>query len=154
MAHSTVTIRELTAADETQWRRLWTGYLEYYESTVPEDVYQSTFNRLLSDTDNEFSGLIAEVDGQPVGLTHYLFHRSCWSVENVCYLQDLYVDPELRGKSIGRALIEAVYAAADKAGHPGVYWMTQHFNKVGRRLYDRVAELSPFIIYERPGHEA
>lgn len=154
MIDSTVIIRSLTSADEPEWRRLWTGYLEYYESTVAEEVYRTTFDRLVSDVDNEFSGLIAEVDGHPVGLTHYLFHRSCWSVENVCYLQDLYVDPELRGKSIGRALIEGVYKAADKAGNPGVYWMTQHFNQVGRRLYDRVAQQSPFIVYEREGHDA
>ena len=153
MTNSMVNIRPLTRADEPEWRRLWTGYLEYYESTVSEEVYRTTFERLVSDVDNEFSGLIAEIDGQSVGLTHYLFHRSCWSVENVCYLQDLFVEPELRGKSIGRALIEAVYDAADKAGHPGVYWMTQHFNQVGRRLYDRVAQQSPFIVYEREGHD-
>ena len=147
-------IRPLTTSDEPQWRRLWTGYLEYYESTVPEEVYATTFARLLSEDDNEFHGLIAELDGQAVGLTHYLYHRSCWSVVNTCYLQDLYVDPEVRGKSFGRALIEAVYAAADEAGCPGVYWQTQDFNAVGRRLYDRVGELSPFIVYNRPGHDA
>lgn len=147
-------IRPLARGDETEWRRLWTGYLEYYESTVTEQVYQKTFERLLSGAENEFHGLIAELDGRPIGLTHYLYHRSCWSVENVCYLQDLFVDLEVRGRSYGRALIEAVYAAADSAGCPGVYWLTQHFNEAGRRLYDRVGELSPFIVYNRAGHEA
>lgn len=149
-----VIIRPLEQNDEPEWRRLWTGYLEYYETVLPEAIYQSTFSRLLSDDPQEFHGLIAELDGQPVGLTHYVFHRSCWSVENSCYLQDLYVDSGQRGKSIGRALIEAVYDAADRAGHPGVYWQTQHFNSVGRRLYDRVGELSDFLVYSRPGFEA
>ena len=147
-------IRPLTRADEGAWRRLWTAYLEYYESTVPEDVYRTTFDRLLSEDPGEFHGLIAERGERPVGLAHYLFHRTCWSVENSCYLQDLFVDPEHRGLSIGRALIETVYAAADEAGHPGVYWMTQHFNAAGRRLYDRVGRLSDFIVYERPGRSA
>ena len=80
--------------------------------------------------------------------------ESCWSIENNCYLQDLFVDPEVRGRSIGRALIEAVYQAADEEGHPNVYWLTQHFNATGRRLYDRVGELSDFIVYNRPGFEA
>jgi len=146
-----LTIRPVEATDEAEWRRLWTGYLEYYESELPEEVYRSTFARLLSDDPQEFHGLIAELSGQPVGLTHFVFHRSCWSIENTCYLQDLFVDLDVRGKSIGRALIEAVYAAADKAGHPNVYWQTQNFNKAGRRLYDRVGELSPFIVYGRPG---
>jgi GNAT superfamily N-acetyltransferase len=142
-------IRPLQAGDEAQWRRLWTLYLEFYESTVPEQVYRTTFARLLSGEDNEFCGLIALRGGQPVGITHYLFHRHCWSVENVCYLQDLYVDTSLRGTGVGRALIEAVYAAADDAGCPSVYWLTQDSNEAGRRLYDRVGRLTPFIRYSR-----
>lgn len=147
-------IRALQAHDEPRWRELWTGYLEYYESTVEEVVYATTFKRLLSSDDNEFNGLLLEKEGVAVGLVHYLFHRSCWSVENKCYLQDLFVAPGCRGQSLGRALIEAVYSAADEAGCPGVYWMTQDFNKVGRRLYDRVGELSDFIVYQRPGFDA
>ncbi len=143
-------IRPLLAKDEPEWRRLWTLYLEYYESEVPEAVYQTTWQRLLSGLPNEYQGLMAFAGGRAVGLTHYLFHRHCWRIENVCYLQDLVVDTNMRGKSVGRALIEAVYAAADAEGCPRVYWTTQHFNEVGRRLYDRVGELTPFIKYERP----
>lgn len=144
-----LTIRFLRAGDEPEWRQLWTLYLEYYESSVPEAVYRSTFARLLSGEANEYRCLLALRGGQPIGLAHYLFHRSCWQVENVCYLQDLYVDESERGRSVGRALIEAVYEKADAEGCPEVYWMTQHFNEAGRRLYDRVATCSPFIIYER-----
>jgi GNAT superfamily N-acetyltransferase len=144
-----VVIRPLHAADEVEWRRLWTGYLDYYETSVPEVVYATTFARLLGDDPQDFNGLIAEVDGKAMGLVHYLFHRHCWKVENVCYLQDLYVDPAARGTGLGRALIEAVYAAADANGTPAVYWMTQHFNDAGRRLYDRIGKLTPFIRYSR-----
>ncbi|MEP0508246.1 MAG: GNAT family N-acetyltransferase, partial [Aurantimonas coralicida] len=99
--------------------------------------------------DNEFRGLIAEAGGKPVGLVHFLFHRHCWRVEDVCYLQDLYADPEVRGTGVGRRLIEAVYAAADAAGSPTVYWMTQDFNTTARKLYDRIAAVTPFIKYQR-----
>ena len=149
---SDVVIRPLTAEDKAEWRRLWTGYLEFYESEVSEEVYETTFSRLLAGnagTDNEYRGLLAVIDGRPVGLVHYLFHRHCWKVEDVCYLQDLYADPEVRGQGIGRALIEAVYKAADEAGNPAVSWMTQEFNEVGRRLYDRIGKLTPFIKYSR-----
>jgi GNAT superfamily N-acetyltransferase len=145
----TVLIRPLVAADEAEWRRLWTGYLRFYETTVPEEVYATTFARLLSGADNEYRGLIAEVDRKQVGLVHFLFHRHCWRVENVCYLQDLYADPAVRGTGVGRKLIEAVYAAADEAGCPGVYWMTQEFNTTARTLYDRIATVTPFIKYQR-----
>ncbi len=145
-----VTVRPLRKSDETDWRRLWTAYLEFYDSSVAEEVYQTTFERLLGNDPQDFTCLIAEVDGKPVGLTHYMFHRHAWKVENVCYLQDLYADPEIRGKGIGRALIEAVYGAADSAGAPTVYWLTQDFNATARQLYDRIAAKTPFIKYQRP----
>ena len=146
----TCLIRPLEDRDEVHWRRLWTDYLAFYESRVDEEVYATTFARLLGDDPQNFNGLIAEVDGRPVGLAHYLFHRHGWKVENVCYLQDLFADPEVRGSGVGRALIEGVYVAADAAGAPSVYWMTQDFNTQARKLYDRIGELSPFIKYGRP----
>ena len=145
-------IRPLEAGDEAEWRRLWTAYLEFYESSVPEDVYVSSFRRMLAGNagePNEYRGLLAVADGRPVGLVHYLFHRHGWKIENVCYLQDLYADPEVRGLGIGRALIEAVYAAADAEGCPSVYWLTQEFNATARRLYDRIGTVTPFIKYNR-----
>lgn len=146
----TVLIRELRTDDKDEWWRLWTGYLAYYETVLPDAIYHATFERLLGDDPNDFNGLIAVLDGKPVGLTHYLFHRHAWKTENVCYLQDLYADPEIRGKGVGRALIEAVYEKADEAGAPTVYWLTQDFNQTARRLYDQVADLTPFIKYQRP----
>lgn len=143
------TIRPLERRDEADWRRLWTAYLAFYGTSVGEDVYETTFERLLSGRENEYDCLLAEHEGRPVGLVHFLFHRHCWRVENVCYLQDLYVDEVMRGTGLGRALIEAVYARADAAGSPSVYWLTQESNVTGRRLYDRVGELTPFIKYQR-----
>ncbi len=144
-----LTIRPLRREDESDWRRLWTAYLAFYNTTLPEPVFASTFARLLGDDPRDFNGLIATVDGQTIGLTHYLFHRHGWKIEDTCYLQDLYVDPAARGTGLGRALIEAVYAAADAAGAPSVYWLTQDFNLDARKLYDRVAKVTPFIRYNR-----
>jgi GNAT superfamily N-acetyltransferase len=147
---SRVVIRPLHTDDEGEWRRLWTAYLAFYETVLPEEIFVTTFARLTGETaGGEFRGLIATLDGKPVGLAHYLFHRSCWTVGNVCYLQDLYADPEVRGSGIGRALIEGVYAKAKEAGSPEVYWMTQEFNATARQLYDRIADKTPFIIYQK-----
>ncbi len=142
-------IRPLAASDREAWGALWTGYLTYYETSLPPEIYDVYFARLLGDDPQDFSGLVAEQGGKLVGLTHYLFHRHGWTVENTCYLQDLYVDPDTRGTGAGRALIEAVYSEADKAGISGVYWLTQDFNATARKLYDRVGEKTPFIKYKR-----
>jgi len=150
MARADITIRRLEPGDEPDWRRLWTAYLEFYESTVPEEVYRTSFERLVSRDDESCHGLLAVTDGEPVGLVHYIYHRHMWRVEPVCYLQDLFVSPDLRGGGVGRALIEAVYAAADANGSPAVYWLTQEFNHTARNLYDRIGQVTPFIKYVRP----
>ena len=146
---TTVCVRPLRASDKPEWSRLWRAYLEYYETSRSEDIYDVYFARLLGDDPQDYNGLIAEIDGRTVGLTHYLLHRHGWSVENVCYLQDLYADPEVRGQGIGRALIEGVYDAADAAGAGQVYWLTQDFNTTARKLYDRIGVKTPFIKYNR-----
>ena len=143
-------IRPLIAADKPEWSGLWRAYLAFYETTLPQDTYDIYFERLIGNDPQDFHGLIAEVDGKPVGLAHFVFHRHGWKIENTCYLQDLYADPEVRGKGVGRALIEAVYTAADLANAPSVYWLTQDFNTEARKLYDRVGTLTPFIKYARP----
>jgi GNAT superfamily N-acetyltransferase len=142
-------IRTLEENDREAWGVLWKGYLDYYETELPPEMYDIAFNRMLAGDEHEFHGLVAEKDGELIGLTHYLFHRHGWKVEPVIYLQDLYVSDAARGTGAGRALIEAVYAAGDAAGCPTVYWLTQDFNENGRRLYDRVGSLTPFIKYQR-----
>ena len=142
-------VRPLVAADRPEWARLWTAYLAFYETTRPPEMFDLAFKRLLSDAPNTYAGLIAEVNGTPAGLAHYVFHAHGWQAQDICYLQDLYADPSVRGTGVGRALIEAVYAAADADGRPSVYWMTQDFNTTARHLYDRIATLTPFIKYAR-----
>lgn len=144
-----ITIRPIEPDDQADWRKLWTAYLEFYEATVPEEVYQTTFQRLLSGDHPDQNGLLAVQDGTPVGLVHYIYHAHNWRVDQVCYLQDLYADPSVRGTGVGRKLIEAVYAQADADGRPSVYWLTQDFNHTARQLYDRIAQLTPFIKYAR-----
>jgi GNAT superfamily N-acetyltransferase len=144
-----MSVRRLEPADRGEWRRMWTGYLEFYRMNVDEAVYQAAFERLLGDDPRDYSGLIAVSDGVPAGLAHFLFHRHGWKLRDVCYLQDLWVEPKFRGTGVGAALIRAVYAAADTAGAPDVYWLTAEDNTQARRLYDRVGRLTPFVKYER-----
>ncbi|WP_170478006.1 GNAT family N-acetyltransferase [Ruegeria arenilitoris] len=142
-------IRPLRPEDRSDWAGMWRDYLAFYETTVPDSTYDTTFSRLLGDDPNDFSCFVAESDGNLLGLTHYLFHRHAWKEESVCYLQDLYARPQSRGQGVGRALIEAVYKEADRLGAPTVYWLTQEFNHTARKLYDRVGKLTPFIKYQR-----
>ncbi len=149
MPGDTILIRPLHENDRKEWARLWRAYLDFYESDVADAVYDNTFARLLDPAALTMGCFIAEMDGSPVGLVHYIQHPHNWRIEDVIYLQDLYADPAARGKGIGRRLIEAVYAEADRRGCPSVYWLTQDFNTQARKLYDRIATLTPFIKYQR-----
>ena len=142
-------IRPLMAEDRTYWGQMWGDYLSFYETDVAPEIYETTFARLIDSTSPVQNALFAELDGAAVGIVHYIYHAHNWRAENVCYLQDLYAKEAVRGQGIGRALIEAVYAAADANGTPSVYWMTQDFNENARLLYDRIGTLTPFIKYSR-----
>jgi len=143
-----VEIRPLRPADYADWCGLWTEYLNFYSTSLADDVFAATFARLTGDHP-DLHGLVAVQDGVLVGLTHYIYHRHGWRIEDVCYLQDLYVSPDCRGCGAGRALIQAVYDAADANNTPSVYWLTQDDNAAGRQLYDRIGDLTNFIKYQR-----
>ena len=145
----TFTIRALQAADRSQWDVLWRGYLDFYQAQVPNDVSELTWRRLLDPGAPILGFCAAEDDGRLLGIVHYLFHPVTWSAGPRCYLEDLFTAPEARGRGVGTALIEAVYAAADARGADQVYWLTQDSNATARRLYDTVATVTPFIKYRR-----
>jgi GNAT superfamily N-acetyltransferase len=143
------TIRPLTSADRTAWNPLWQGYLDFYKTELTPDITETTWNRLLDPAEDMFCLVAENEDGEMIGIVHFLYHRVTWAIEDRCYLEDLFVAASARGTGAGRALIEAVYAAADERGADQVYWLTQEFNAEGRRLYDRVGRLTPFIKYQR-----
>lgn len=145
----TYTIRPLTHTDRAQWNNLWQGYLTFYESAVPEEVTDLTWQRILDPEAPIQAFCAAQPDGKLLGFVHYLFHPVTWAAGPRCYLEDLFTSIDARGQGVGRALIEAVYEAADQRGADQVYWLTQEFNTTARKLYDQVAKVTPFIKYRR-----
>ena len=135
--------------DYGAWRPLWAAYLEFYETSVVDAIYKLTFNRLISPEHLKQCAFVAEMGGDLVGIVRYVIHPHNWKAEEVLYLQDLFVQSGQRDKGVGRALIEAVYKAADDQVLPTVYWLTQDFNQIARRLYDSIATVTPFIKYTR-----
>ena len=145
-----MTIRPITADDRAAWTPLWTGYLTFYETALPESAYDAAWQRLLDPAEPMWGAFSLDARGTPVGLVHWLFHRTFWSIEDSCYLQDLYVDPQVRGGGHGRALIEHVAEQAKATGASRLYWNTHETNATARKLYDAVAVRSSFIQYRKP----
>lgn len=145
---ASVTVRPLRAGDRKAWEPHWEGYQRFYKVSFTPETTDTAWKRLMDPA--EPMHVLGAFDGATMlGIVHYLFHRSTWTVGNYCYLQDLYVDPTRRKVGAGRALIEAVYAAAAKAGAARVYWLTAQDNAEARALYDKVASFAGFIQYRK-----
>ena len=132
-----IKIRPITAADKEIWLKLFKDYIIFYKSQLSDELYELTWQRLNSGFN--INGLLAELDGKVVGFTHYIFRPSTWAVEDFCYLEDLFVDPAVRGGGVGRALIKAVEEIAIAKGSKRLYWTTAPDNETARKLYDKVA---------------
>jgi GNAT superfamily N-acetyltransferase len=148
----TVTVRSLARADHAAWLPLWEGYNAFYgrhgATALPAEISARTWSRFF-DAYEPMHALVAEADGQLLGLAHYLFHRSTIRIEPSCYMQDLFTVAAARGRGVGRALIEAVYERARAAGCSRVYWQTHESNATAMALYDRVAARSGFVVYRK-----
>jgi GNAT superfamily N-acetyltransferase len=141
-------IRPFLSTDQADWHTLWRGYQTFYKADIPERTTRTTWERLLDERE-PMHGAIALVDDRAVGIVHFIEHRSCWTTGDYMYLQDLFVAPELRGRGVGKALIEFVYAQAQQRGCSRVYWLTHETNREAMILYDRVAEKSGFVQYRK-----
>lgn len=133
----TTTVRKVEIADKERWLELFKAYIVFYESALSDEQFDLTWSRIHSDFN--MYGLVAEQDGIIVGIAHYIYRPSTWAVNDFCYLEDLFVDPSVRGTGAGRALIEALSLIATAAGSERLYWTTAPDNATARRLYDKVA---------------
>ncbi|MBX9930396.1 MAG: GNAT family N-acetyltransferase [Methylobacterium sp.] len=148
MAASSLVIRPVRTDEREPWEGLWSDYLDFYRASIGPEVRDATWARL-HDPLVPLHALVAEVEGRLVGLTHYVYHASAWTVGPYCYLQDLFTAAEARGRGVGRALIEAVAEAARSAGANRIHWLTMEDNAAARTLYDTLASRSGFIQYRR-----
>lgn len=150
--HETLNVRALAHEDYDRWLPLWDGYNAFYgrsgPTALPAEITATTWARFF-DASEPVHALVAESGGELIGLAHYLYHRATTSIAPLCYLNDLFTSEAARGKGVGRALIESVYAQARAAGSGRVYWQTHETNTTAQALYDKIAERSGFIVYRK-----
>ena len=135
-------VRLLLPTDSARWLHLWQGYVaacvEQGIAAPPDNCTELNWSRLMA-IDEPVTGLIAEVDGEAVGLLHLIFHRSTFHENEVCFLQDLFTVNAFRGKGIARALIQQAQIEATAKGARRIYWQTAQTNDAAILLYDKVA---------------
>lgn len=145
-----IVVTPFSAADRDRWAELWRGYLDFYETSLPPDIYEHTWRRLIAAESpiRALGARLASPSAPLVGIAHYLFHAHAWTTKEVCYLQDLFVDSTVRRRGCGAKLIEAVAAAARERDCHRLYWTTKEDNAAARSLYDRIARFNGFIRYD------
>ena len=141
-------VRSLQATDRAAWQTLWRAYQDFYHADPHAETMELTWRRF-HDPQQPIYALGAHIEGRLVGIVHYLFHLSTWTPGPYCYLQDLYTAEDARNRGVGRALIEAVYDAANQAGASRVYWLTRETNSVAMALYDKMADRPGFVQYRK-----
>ena len=147
-----VVIRPIERCDFAAWSILWDGYNAFYgrrgATALAPEITQMTWSRFF-DAYEPMHAMVAEKNGELLGLVHSIFHRNTIMLSPTCYLQDLFTSTAARGKGVGRALIEAVYAHAKTAGATRVYWQTHETNQTAMALYDKIAARSGFVVYAK-----
>lgn len=144
----TLEIRPLTAADRAAWEPLWQGYLTFYKATLVPEATPTTWARLMDPAEPMFVRGAFE-NGKLLGIVQCVLHRTTWNPKDICYLQDLFTVPEARGKGVGKALIEQVYAEARENNWFRVYWQTYDTNAVAQVLYNKMADRPGIIVYRK-----
>jgi GNAT superfamily N-acetyltransferase len=142
-----ISIGGLDLADRADWESLFSGYNDFYQRTLPQEIYDRAWGEFQADT--RMHALGAKIDGRLVGIAHFLIHASTTSPD-VCYLQDLFTAPDARGQGAGGALIGAVADWARGQACGRLYWSTHESNATARRLYDQHASNDGFILYRMP----
>ncbi len=142
-------VTEIRAEDHDRWVELWTSYLKFYKASLPPETFDSTWQRLISKSGTLRGVGVRETDSGPLlGITHYLLHETAWTPKQMCYMQDLFVDPSFRGKGLARKLIEAVAKTAKDLDCYRCYWLTQDTNTQARLLYDKLGRFNGFLRYD------
>ncbi|CAI4059757.1 D-amino-acid N-acetyltransferase SKDI_05G0050 [Saccharomyces kudriavzevii IFO 1802] len=153
MANDRIVVRAIEAGDEEAWNKLWVQYQGFQKIVMPPEVGKTSFARFLDPTVKLWGALAIDTEtGDAIGLAHYLSHLTSWHVEEVLYLNDLYVTEHARIKGVGRKLIEFVYKHADELGTPAVYWVTDHYNHRAQLLYTKVGYKTDKVVYKRTGY--
>ncbi len=142
-----IQIKALKDVEKIQWLTLWQDYQHFYQSHMSTEVTEHTWAKLTQSKHQHIYGYAALIDHQVVGIVHVIEHESCWTIKPYAYLQDLFVDPNYRGQSVARKLIQTVHHQAEQRGCDRVYWLTHESNKNAQILYDKVAKPTGFIQY-------
>ena len=143
-----LTLRSTRTEDAQAWHALWRGYCAALDGAVSDEVTEGVWQRILALNEPVWCLLACRAGNEPIGFANYVLHPHTWSLQPVCYLEDLFVSPEARSSGVGRALIEGLTSLGKQYGWRRVYWHTHEDNYRARTLYDRLTPRTDYIRYD------
>nr|WP_233613900.1 GNAT family N-acetyltransferase [Leucobacter edaphi] len=140
-------VRAIAPGDREAWQTLYRGYRDFYNKPHDPAVFETVWGWLQDDA-HETRGLIAELDGVPVGIGHYRRFARPIDGGSGLYLDDLFTSEASRGSGAGSAILARLAEIARDEGATLVRWITADSNATARSLYDRVAKQTPWVTYD------
>jgi len=140
-------IRNIEIKDKEQWKKLYHGYADFYQVTISEQILETIWD-WLHDTNHDLNALVYEIDNSIVALAHYRRMPSPLRGKYIGFLDDLYVEPQFRGKKIGEKIIKKLNDISKERNWGLIRWITRNDNHNAKSLYDKVAKKSTWEVYE------
>lgn len=141
-------IRSVATRDYAGWLQLWNMYCSFYHVDLDPRVTAQTWSRINESSIPVYGLLTQSVDGELLGLCHYVCHPNTWSDRTVCYLEDVFVAPEARRLGVATSFIEKLKSIGVEENWTRIYWITNGDNIAAQATYDRIAKRSGHVQYE------
>jgi GNAT superfamily N-acetyltransferase len=133
VARASLTIRPGTPRDAATITALIHGLADY--ERLPRQTNTPTVRRHGFGRRRHFETLICRLDGRPIGLALYTFTYSTFLNRPTLWLEDLFVQPEARGRGAGLALLRALARIALRRGCGRMEWSVLDWNRPAIRFY-------------------
>lgn len=136
-----LSIRPITREDATSVERLYSQSAAHLRSVGDQTDFCFSADAYLRDGFGErpaFSGIIAVLEGEPVGHLLYTLGYDTDGARRFLFVVDLAVDERSRGRGIGSALMERAAALCRDAGGGLMFWAVHANNQLALDFYRRL----------------
>ena len=143
-----ITIRPLDREDKDAWLDLWQAYLEHYGETASEHLTFTTFDRLVTREHPLRCRLADDGSGRALGLIHYFVHESTWATREVCFVEDVFVPPDLRRHGFAWAVVLDGAGVAGNNCCKRLYMSVPGTDETALEFFRAIAAETDWIVFD------
>jgi GNAT superfamily N-acetyltransferase len=133
-----VEIRAAGPADAETVLELITELATYERATHEVIATPAMVRRALERPGDPVWAVVAEDDGEVVGLAMWFATFSTWHASAGLYLEDLFVRPAARGRGVGAALMGRLARECVERGYSRFEWSVLDWNEPAHAFYRRL----------------